>query len=59
MKQSLLILRVFLWTAIFSAAIVADALAAEPVSLSDAARSGNWETVKTLVKAGLKGRRNQ
>jgi len=27
----------------------------EPAALSDAARAGNWETVKTLVKSGLKG----
>jgi len=31
------------------------AAGAEPVALSDAARSGNWETVRSLIAAGLKG----
>jgi len=31
------------------------AAGAEPVALSDAARAGNWETVRSLIASGLKG----
>ena len=31
------------------------AAGAEPVALSDAARTGNWETVRSLIANGLKG----
>ena len=30
------------------------AMAAEPLALSDATRSGNWETVRSMIAGGLK-----
>jgi ankyrin repeat protein len=55
MKQShLFILLVFLLAATFSAAIVRTCTGAEPLPSPTPREAGNWETVKSLVKAGLK-----
>ena len=46
---------VFVLTATIASPAVGLAAGAEPVALSDAARTGNWETVRSLIAGGLKG----
>src|SRR5215203_3662891 len=44
---------------VFTATILTPAVglaaAVEPAALSDAARTGNWETVRSLIASGAKG----
>jgi len=45
----------FVLTAAVATPTVGLAAVAEPVALSDAARAGNWATVRSLIAAGVKG----
>src|SRR5678809_294947 len=49
------LLMAILFTAVVLTPRVGLAAGAEPVALSDAARTGNWDTVRTLIGSGLKG----
>ena len=49
------LLRAILVTVAVLAPSASFAAGAEPVALSDAARTGNWETVRSLIAGGLKG----
>ena len=57
MKQSgkFILLVAFILATTVAAPAVGLAAGAEPVALSDAARVGNWETVRALIAGGLKG----